>query len=797
MTSAPLARRLLPLVMLLVAAIPSCKREPSSARPPAATTDASLPTADGRPAKPKATSRRADGRSSFAPAELPAAVERGPLLARLPKSTLLAIRLPRVDKLLDAWKRTPVQKLLQLPQFAPQRTQLDAGLAQMRAELAKNVADFDAIEKKVRSIQGEAVLAIVSLDGRALAAGGGDAWPVTGALLFDAGKQGDDVDALLQRLFAEIERKEPGKKLAVVSTGAGKWHRRVEADGGAIDVARDGGQFTLKFGPAGGGGSGEEPMPARPLEDSFAAADVVRATPDLSKSGSTTFAELFVNLAPIWAAIDVLAPADAKEILAACGATSIAGISVTAGLGRSGIDEEMLILSPGGKDLLTQVLTNRPMDPRLAMFVPADAASASLGTFDFTALFDGVMKMMPAAKKRETDAQLEGMKASGFDLRGDLLGNIGPTFGFVGDADFARLMAPHGPAATGLDMTLLVELQDSPRFKRMLDRLLRSSGVAAHVRPGMVQGLTTASLEAVPLPGPDGEPFAVVEPCWHVGEHALVFATSAASLERALAASRDASNRGPKAMRDALEQHRTSAFAISAAAAADASAAQLALGRRTGFGLSVTSHEGPGTTSAVMLAAGAGFVSAIAIPKLIESRNQANEKVVLGSLHAIASAQSEFRARAFVDQDGDGRGEFGTLGELTGAAALAGGRPALVPPLLSSSMTPDARGCFVKGGYVFRVDVPRRIVGATDLAEQRFVAYAWPLAEGNGAGKVYVIDAEGKIFFSDNGASSQGYHGSDHAPASDASELRDVGDRVAGVTAVRRGRDGGIWLELE
>src|SRR5262245_59587424 len=112
----------------------------------------------------------------------------------------------------------------------------------------------------------------------------------------------------------------------------------------------------------------------------------------------------------------------------------------------------------------------------------------------------------------------------------------------------------------------------------------------------MVQGLTTASLEAVPLPGPDGQPFAVVEPSWHVGEHALVCSTSSASRERVLAASRDASNRGPKAMRDALEQHRTSAFAIAATAPADGKVAELSLGRRTGSGLSVTSREGPGTT---------------------------------------------------------------------------------------------------------------------------------------------------------------------------------------------------------
>jgi hypothetical protein len=68
---------------------------------------------------------------------------------------------------------------------------------------------------------------------------------------------------------------------------------------------------------------------------------------------------------------------------------------------------------------------------------------------------------------------------------------------------------------------------------------------------------------------------------------------------------------------------------------------------------------------------------------------------------------------------------------------------------------------------------------------------------GGTGGKAYVIDAEGKIFFSDNRGDQQRYEGIERTPATDASELRDEADRIAGVTAVRRGRDGGIWLELE
>ena len=51
-----------------------------------------------------------------------------------------------------------------------------------------------------------------------------------------------------------------------------------------------------------------------------------------------------------------------------------------------------------------------------------------------------------------------------------------------------------------------------------------------------------------------------------------------------------------------------------------------------------------------------------------------------------------FVARCAVDLDGDGVGEVGTLGELTGVDALRGGSPGrrLQPALLSPGMRPAA-----------------------------------------------------------------------------------------------------------
>ncbi len=761
--------------------------------------DATLAPSRSQPAPSKPATARDDERPAIAPAELPPAAARGPLLGRLPKSTLFALRLPHVEKLEEAWRRTPLQKLMEMPELAEQRAKAMAGVDHALAELDKQFADFAALKEKFLALGGEVVVALLSIDGRALMARSGDfeECPFTAAVLFDAGDHAEHADVLLQRLFAVAEReKERGATLTLLSSAKDSWHRRLIVDGSCIDLLREGSQFWVHAGPQ-SGASDAPPLAPRAVEDSFAAADIVRATPDLAREGSLPFAEFFLNLQPIWSVAEVLAPPDVRDILTGSGATSISGISVSAALGRSGIDEEVLILAPTGKDLLTRLLTGRPMDSRLAAYVPPEAKTASLSTFDFVALFDGVSKLLPVQKRRELDQSIEGMKGDGFDLRGDLLGNVGPTFGYAADGDFTQFLAPRAALGGALDFTLLVELQDAPRFKRMIDRFLRSSGMLAHVRTGMVQGVPTASLEAIPLPGPDGQVIALVEPSWHVGDHAFVFSTSSAAFERSLGAARNAGNRGPDGMHDALEKHGPFAFSISTTAPFGELPGATSIGKRTGLGLELSCREGPGTTSTFVLAAGTGVLAAVAIPSMLNSRVAANENLAVATLRNISSAEAQFQATAALDQDGDGRGEYGTLAELTGSSPLAGSNSVLEPPVLSASLIPEASGCSTKAGYVFRIDVPRRGVGGVDLAEKRFVAYAWPVSQGATGGKVYVIDADGKLFFSDNRGATQNYFGTEHGPAADAADLRDDADRVTGVTAVRRGRDGGIWLEHE
>jgi hypothetical protein len=144
MTLGPIVRRGCVLALALMLCVDCSKSERSERGNPPATpprADATLAGGAARPAAARPTPHRPDSKSATATAELAPIAARGLLLHRLPKTTLLAVRLPHVEKLREAWQRMPLHALLQMPQLAEQRAQLETGFAQMSAEMAKQIPD--------------------------------------------------------------------------------------------------------------------------------------------------------------------------------------------------------------------------------------------------------------------------------------------------------------------------------------------------------------------------------------------------------------------------------------------------------------------------------------------------------------------------------------------------------------------------------------------------------------------------------------------------------------------------------
>ncbi len=111
-----------------------------------------------------------------------------------------------------------------------------------------------------------------------------------------------------------------------------------------------------------------------------------------------------------------------------------------------------------------------------------------------------------------------------------------------------------------------------------------------------------------------------------------------------------------------------------------------------------------------------------------------------------------------VDQDQDGEGEYGFLGELAGTSPCRGSGQAFErSPYVPSSMGPaGGRGVAVRNGYCLVVYLPDGRGGgrfeadddpypeAADAQETGYVAYAWPLDRSSGKA-MFAIDSQGLV----------------------------------------------------
>jgi len=112
-----------------------------------------------------------------------------------------------------------------------------------------------------------------------------------------------------------------------------------------------------------------------------------------------------------------------------------------------------------------------------------------------------------------------------------------------------------------------------------------------------------------------------------------------------------------------------------------------------------------------------------------------NDTAAISSLRNIHSAQFALRDAAIVDADGDGTGEFGLFGELTGEHFLRGGTATLPQPLLSGAYRDvDETGAVHRSGFYFRMILPARDGGFVVERPQaaRPVEVPAPQAAANG-----------------------------------------------------------------
>jgi prepilin-type N-terminal cleavage/methylation domain-containing protein len=163
------------------------------------------------------------------------------------------------------------------------------------------------------------------------------------------------------------------------------------------------------------------------------------------------------------------------------------------------------------------------------------------------------------------------------------------------------------------------------------------------------------------------------------------------------------------------------------------------------------------------------IIAAIAIPGLLRARISANEGSAIGTLRTMATSQAQYQSQMQTDQDNDGTGEYGLLGELAGTADRRSGsaargakaNPTFITPVLGPKMS-DVWG--QKSGYYFQVYLPgagltTRDTGTTGTSwlsatsdtavinsqETKWRGYAWPVSAKTTGMRCFGVDQAGEV----------------------------------------------------
>jgi hypothetical protein len=162
------------------------------------------------------------------------------------------------------------------------------------------------------------------------------------------------------------------------------------------------------------------------------------------------------------------------------------------------------------------------------------------------------------------------------------------------------------------------------------------------------------------------------------------------------------------------------------------------------------------------------------------ARHGSNETSAIGTLRSITTAQEQFRMQKMVDQDGDGKAEYGYVTELAGVLATRSGESAKGKPFIRPSIGNAVRagGIAENSGYYFIVYLPTAKGPANpeagdgrpgsasapdaDAQEKRWCAYAWPVVRGSTGTRAFWVSQAQEVYASDNEV--QQYSGTQKLP---------------------------------
>ena len=167
------------------------------------------------------------------------------------------------------------------------------------------------------------------------------------------------------------------------------------------------------------------------------------------------------------------------------------------------------------------------------------------------------------------------------------------------------------------------------------------------------------------------------------------------------------------------------------------------------------------------------IIASIAIPNLLSARLNANESAAIATLKNISSAQSQCQASGVIDVNGNGAGEYGFFGELSGRVAVRNSLQTITPPVLSTAFGNVLNSRVTRSGYVFQMYLPDATAqgiaeAVTDgggdsanalgvdpgQAETLWCCYAWPQVFSNSGKRTFFVNQSGDVLAT-NAATNQ------------------------------------------
>lgn len=160
------------------------------------------------------------------------------------------------------------------------------------------------------------------------------------------------------------------------------------------------------------------------------------------------------------------------------------------------------------------------------------------------------------------------------------------------------------------------------------------------------------------------------------------------------------------------------------------------------------------------------IIAAIAIPGLLRARISGNEGSAVGTLRTMSTSQGQAQGASIIDQDGDGTGEFMTLGELCGDTNMRGNDTTTNqarkadPGYITKALSPYGNTYGSKSGYFFKVYLPGVAAPITDNSttglngastnansqEVKWRGYAWPASAKSSGNRAFAVDQAAEVF---------------------------------------------------